>query len=323
MPKEEMLTTQAGEKRPVLVTGAAGFVASHLVRRLLRDGYRVAVLIKKDTNTARIADVLSQLAIVYDDFSDQEQLTAKMRALNPSGVFHLAGAMIQSGVGATEDELIKVNTLGTVHLVKALEGVDYDFFVNTGSFLEYGTHELPLRESDICEPTEAYSVSKLAAALYCQAMARSTRKPIVTLRIFSAYGPEMQKGKLFYEVVRRALRNEDIVLTEPETSRDFIFIDDIVDLWLEAAEKAGPLAGQIFNAASGKATTFKELVERVVKVTGSKSVAKWGAVKSIVYDAGCMEANMEKTFKTFSWRPKYGLDIGIQKMVDWLSRSDS
>lgn len=310
-------------KRPILVTGGAGFIGSHIVRRLLRDGRKVAVLIKETTDTARISDIISRVKIIYSDLGDYKHLKKLLSEANPRGVFHLAVSNIRSGVTAPEDELIKVNVAGTIHLVKALEEIDYKFFVNSGSYLEYGTKERPPREDDACEPIEIYALTKLAATLYCQSVAKSAGKPIVTFRIFSPYGPEMEAGRLVYEVVRRALKNEEISLTRPETSRDFINVHDIVDLYIEAMNKADALSGEIFNLGGGHAVTLKDLVENVLQQTGSKSAVKWGGAKDVSYDRGCQEANMEKTFAAFKWRPKIDMDAGIKEMIRWISSKRS
>lgn len=302
-------------ERPILVTGGAGFFGSHLVRRLLDLDYNVAVLIKNNTNTKRIVDILPRLTILHDDLADEGQLVKKLEALNPLGVFHLAGIKTKGGVGGPDDDFVQANLLGTMHLIKALNNIDYKFFIHSGTSFEYGVHDQPLTETDACDPVGVYAISKLAATLFCRAVAQNTGKPILIFRIFSLYGPSMDPGQLFYEVVSRALKNEEIILTKPEINRDFIFIEDLVDLYVESMDKADLLAGQIFNAGSGKTTTLMDLINRVLFLTGSESRIKWDEEKSSVYDRGCQEANMAKTFKTFSWRPNNELDSGILKIM--------
>jgi len=311
----------AGKK--ILVTGGAGFIGSHLVRRLLRDGCPVAVLTKEGSDLGRIEDILPRLEILYDDLSDPGRLQKLLSGIEPYGIFHCAALNVKSGVAAPEDDLIKVNIAGTVHLLKALEGIDYKFFINCGSYLEYGTKEKPFRETDVCEPVEIYALTKLAATLYCQTVARSSGKPIITFRIFNPYGPDMEPGRLVYEVVRRALKNEEIMLTRPEVSRDFNFIDDLVDLFVEAMDKASARKGEIFNAGNGVVTTIEDLVGLALRITGSKSAVKWGGAKDVAYDRGCQEADMEKTLSAFRWRPKYDIEAGIKKMAEWFASRET
>jgi len=325
------VTNENGKK--ILVTGGAGFIGSHLARRLLIDGYSVAVLTREGTDLYRIKDLLSvygssgngkeknRLTIIQSDLSDLEDLKEKIQITNPSGVFHCAASNIKSGVAAPEEDLIRVNVLGVIHLIKALEGVDYKFFVNCGSYLEYGTHQDPLQESHQCSPLEIYAITKLTATLYCQSVAKNRGLPILTFRIFSPYGPDMEPGRLFYEVVKKAHTNQEIKLTKPETSRDFIFIDDIVDIFIKAIDKAGSLKGEIFNLGYGHAETIQSLVSSVFKNTASQSKVIWGGAKDVAYDQGCQEANMKKTFSASNWEPSYNLDAGVEKMISWIKSS--
>lgn len=302
----------------ILVTGGAGFIGARLVRRLVEQGQPVALLIRPNTDLPRIRDLLPRVRLAAADLTDRNALEGIVRKMEPVGVFHLATANMQSGVAGPDEELVRTNVMGTVNLLAALQHTNYHFFVNTGSFLEYGLPERPAREADRCEPIELQSVTKLAAALHCQAVARRDKKPIVTLRVFSPYGPGMQRGRLLEAMISRALRNEDIPMTEPRISRDFIFVDDIVDLYLEAMERAGELRGEMFNAGTGVKTTLAELAELVLRMTGSRSKLQWHALPRVSYDSPHWEADMAKTFAQFTWRPKHSLETGLRETITWV-----
>lgn len=302
-----------------MITGGAGFIGSHLVRRLLKEGSNVFILTRKTTNLSRLKDILPQIKIIYDDLSDPIRLKKSLSEANPFGVFHCAASNIKSGVSAPESDLVKVNLLGTINLLNALKETDYKFFINCGTLVEYGTKNHPPKETDRCEPVEAYALSKLAATLYSQAIAKSEGRPIITFRLFTPYGPGMEEGRLIYEVVKRALENREIVLTQPEVNRDFIFIDDVIDLYLEAMEKAKSLGGEIFNLGSSQAVTLKELVKLVINLTNSQSEIKWGSAQEVSYDRACWQADMRKSFRSFSWRPHFELKTGIHRMIEWFT----
>lgn len=302
----------------ILITGAAGFIGSHLVRRLVKDGHEVHVILREKSNTHRINDLLPQLNIHRGDLADNEFLRKLTEKIKPRGVFHLAAATIMSGVMASSEEVIRTNIAGSVNLIDALNGVDYDYFINTGSFSEYGFKDRPIKESDICEPIELYSITKLAQTLYSQTSARIKDKPILTFRLFTPYGPAVQKGRLIYNVIYNALRNQEISLTRPSVARDFIYVDDLIELYLEAADRAKKLKGEIFNAGSGVKTSLKELAGKAIKISGSKSGINWGAFPPVYYDSDKWQADMTKTFSKFNWRPKYDLDAGLAKTTDWL-----
>ncbi len=301
----------------ILITGAAGFIGSHLVRRLVETDHGVSVLVKPDSNLARIEDVLPKLKCVEGDMLDLESIKRCIDQIQPSGIFHLAASNIQSGKTAGDEDVVRTNILGMKNLLVASIGLPYDFFIQTGSFLEYGMKTLPMRETDICEPTELYSMTKLAATLLGQAIGRTKGKPIVSFRIFTPYGPAMQKGRLVEQVISRALKNEEIPLTKPEVTRDFIYVSDIVDLLIEGMTKGKEHPGEIFNAGGGRAVSLQELTDEVLRQTASKSIVRWNAFPAVLYDTATCQADMKKTQEIFVWRPKHSLQEGIRETVEW------
>ncbi len=307
-------------KKKIIVTGGYGFIGSHMVRSLVNDGHEVVVFTKKDSNPERVKDLLPKLTVIDEDLTDKARLTQLMKELKPNGVFHYAASNIQSGVTAADEEVVGTNIVGLANLLNSLEQVDYDFFINIGSFLECGIQDHPLREDDLAKPVDLYAISKLGGTLYCQAVGKKSKKPVVTLRLMTPYGLQMQSGRLMFEMVNKALKGEEIELNDPKTSRDFLYIDDIIELNLEVAANARELCGEIFYMGSGKATTLGELSDMVLKKTNSKSTIKWGRFKKLGYDSDMWVADMTKTFGTFKWRPKVGLEEGIDKMIEWLKK---
>lgn len=308
--------------KKIIVTGGYGFIGSHMVRRLVNDGHEVVLFVKKSSNPARVADLLPKVTCIDEDLKDKEHLAEVIAKIKPSGVFHFAASNIQTGVAADDDEVMRTNVVGLSNLLNALAAVDYDFFINIGSFLECGIQDHPLRESDFPQPMDVYSISKLAGTLLGQATAKKNKKPIITLRLMTPYGPQMQKGRLVYEVVRKALAGEDIQLTRPTVGRDFLYIDDIIDLCLEAAKKARKLGGEVFYMGSGKQTNLGALADLVLAKTGSQSKINWGAFKNVAYDSDIWVADMSKTFGAFKWRPKVKLDEGLDKVIEWCKAFD-
>ncbi|MEK7090421.1 MAG: NAD-dependent epimerase/dehydratase family protein [Patescibacteria group bacterium] len=302
----------------ILITGAGGFIGSHLTQKLIEGGNEVHVILREKSDPWRINNLLPRLKVYFGDLADAEFLRKTVKKINPQGIFHLATSTIMSGVRAPNEEVIRTNIIGSANLIDALDSVDYEYFINTGSFSECGLKDRPIKESDVCEPAELYSITKLAQTLYGQAIARTKNKPILTFRIFTPYGPAIQKGRLIYNMIYRAIHDQEINLTEPSIVRDFIYVDDIIELYLEAAGKVGNLKGEIFNAGSGTKTSFGDLADKILEITGSKSKINWGAFPPVHYDSDKWQADMAKTFSKFNWRPKYDLDKGLAKTVDWL-----
>jgi nucleoside-diphosphate-sugar epimerase len=301
--------------KTILVTGGAGFIGSHLVKRLIKDGHDIHLLLRKDTNCFRIQDEFKNLNCHHVNLLDREGIHETIKIIKPHGVFHLAASNIASGVTASDEEVLNTNIIGFKNLVDGVNSLDYEFFVNTGSFMEYGPKDGPVEENSICEPTELYSISKLSATLYGQAMAKKFSKPIITFRLFTPYGPAVQPGRLVYEVVNRALSGTSIEVSNRDVARDFVFVEDIIDLYILAIEKASEFSGQIFNLGSGQAVSIGELVEKVIEKTVSVSKILWGNKPLLAYDSKLWQANMNKTSQAFAWVPKYTLDNGLEKTI--------
>ena len=291
------------EKR-ILVTGGTGFIGSNLVKRLLKEGAEVFVLARESSNFGRLNEVLGKVRFRISDLSDAAGLKKIVQEVKPDGVFHLGATTIMSGFIAEQKMIKEVNVLGTKNLLEALSGIDYDFFINTSTFTENADDD--------------YAKSKREAAEFCINYAKKNAKPIVTLRLFTPYGPFIQKGRLIFNVLKKAMIGEDIEMTSPGVSRDFIYIDDLVDLYFTAAECAKENIGEAFNAGSGVKTTLKEVVDSAISITNSQSKVHWGTLPVVSYDSFDIQADISKTISCLGWKPKTSFEEGLKKTYEWL-----
>jgi nucleoside-diphosphate-sugar epimerase len=301
----------------VLVTGATGFVGANLVRRLLQRDYDVHIITRASSNKWRLADILSKLSDYTVDLSQPRKLRTLIRQVKPDVIFHLAASGIYSGVQLSERKLIEINFSGTVNLVNACQDIDYKCFVNTGSSSEYGPKRHPMKETDVCEPITMYGITKCAATLYGGSIAKTKDKPIIGFRLFSPYGPYDDKSRLVVYSIVNALQNKDLNLANPEAVRDYIYVEDVVDLYMRSIDRAYELKGEVFNAGSGSQTTISSIVSKVIEFTQSKSNVNWQAVKGRGWDTQRWEADIEKTSKTFNWKPTYDIEKGLKRTIDW------
>lgn len=306
--------------RTILVTGGAGFIGARLVRQLVAGGHTVALITRANTDLSRIRDLLPRVRHVTGDLADRAAVRELVRVMRPAGVFHLAASVVMSGQLAPTHEVINTNFLGTVNLLDAAAEAGCGFFVQAGSSFEYGIVTHPLAEDDHCRPVELYGVTKLAATRYGQALALVKELPVLTLRLFTPYGPGIQQGRLVERVVSAALAGAPLALTDPRVTRDFIFVDDVVAAFVEAARLAPSHRGEVFNVGSGTAATLAQLVALVQSQTGSQSEVRWHTAASPPYDRGYWCADMRKTFAAFSWRPRTDLAAGMAEFISWCRR---
>ncbi len=298
------------------VTGGHGFIGSHLVQKLVDQKHDVTILTRDTADLWRVKDLLPRIQQISGDLRSKEDMQRCISSVQPDAVFHLAVSNMQSGVRASNEEVIDSNLLGTANLLEAVQQESSATFIQTGSFLEYGKKDTPMKETDLCNPGELYSITKLASTLLAQSLG-SDKKPTLTFRVFTPYGPGMQKGRLVEQVITRALRGEDILLTEPSITRDCIYAPDLAELLIAGMEKASLYPGQVFNAGSGKAMTLETLVQTVLTLTGSTSEVRWHALPTVAYDTTLCQADMEKTLSAFPWRPAHDLNAGLQATIDW------
>lgn len=308
--------------REVLVTGATGFVGSNLVRRLISQNFQVHILIRKTSKPGRISDISTKLKTYEVDLVEAVKLKKIVQKINPKIIFHLAAKSIFSSQKEdNHQEIIKSNFLGTVNLIQALQDVDYQCFANIGSSSEYGIKNHPMRESDVCQPVNVYGVSKLSSTVFAQMIANIYQKPIITLRLFSPFGPFDDQRRLIANTIVSALKNRDLFLTQPSVVRDYIFVDDVVNACLVCISKTSKFSEEIFNIGSGQQQTIGEVVTKITKLTNSKSRLLWGKLPVINLEPKIWQADLTKTEKLLGWKPKYSLDEGILKTVEWFKKN--
>ncbi len=303
------------EGKRILVTGATGFIGSHLVQRLVLEKAEVYALCRKDSNTWRIKDCLSRLEVVEGDITDKEGLISIVRQVRPQKCFHLAAY----GVNQPKPDLhqaIQTNVTGTVNLIQALPGVELECLVNFGTSYEYGSINGAISENSAVNPNNSYSTSKSAAWLFCNLFYKSAGVPIVTVRLFPVYGPFEEFGKLIPTTIVKALQNEELLLTSGEQERDYVFIDDVIDGCLRAAT-IRETVGQTINLGTGKAYSIKVIVTKCLALMGDPIKPVFGALPSRPNEVLSLYADTRKAGEILGWSSKVDLEEGLKKTIEW------
>jgi nucleoside-diphosphate-sugar epimerase len=302
-------------KNTFLITGASGFIGSVLLRRLVSQKQKVHLILRKESKSWRIADLMNKVTVHHSDLSNLSELTAIIKKVKPNIIYHLATNGAYS-YQSNANQIIETNILGTWNLLQACNTIDYDLFVNTGSSSEYGTKEFAMRETDIVEPNSYYAVTKCAQTLLCSHIAKQEHRPIVTIRPFSVYGPYEEPRRFVPTLMNALMFNKEMNLVTPETARDQIYVDDMVDAYLKICElRKNP--GEYFNIGTGVQSTLKEVVESAVKVTGKNAQFKWGTMEGRSWDTNNWVADISKARQLLKWTPKTTLEQGLKLTWDW------
>jgi nucleoside-diphosphate-sugar epimerase len=299
----------------ILVTGGSGFIGSHLIKRLVQMDTEVYVLTRSRSiiDNTRLRDVWKSLKIVNADIRNFDSLSL-LRKVEPEIIFHLA-AYHHVGDSFTHfSEALDTNCLGTANLLEALD--DYEHFIYTSTSEVYGFQSsVPFKEEMTPHPISPYAVGKYSGELYCL-MKYQMGYPITVLRPFNAYGPYQSVEAIIPEIMLDCLLERPIKVTEGKQTREFNYIDDLIDGFILAAQ-AKVAVGEIINLGNGQETSIRDLILKIIKLTNSKSKALFGALPYRPTEIWRMFCDNTKAKKILNWSPKIGLDEGLSKTIRW------
>ena len=302
----------------ILVTGGTGFVGSCLVRRLAGEGHEVHMLVRHSSNRWRLADVAGHVTEHYGDLADFEAVDNCVARVRPEVICHLAtygGFAFQQDARA----IVEANLLGTMNLLTACEKVGFRLFINTGSSSEYGEKRHAMSEGDLPEPVGVYGVSKVASTLYCRSEAAAKGLPVLTLRLFSPYGPWDDPQRLIPFAAVRLLEGEPPRLSSPASVRDYVYIDDVVDCYLSLISGTAVAAGDgIYNIGSGRQSSIGDVVAELERLAGTGVRAVWGERPVARPEPAVWMADISRAREQLGWEPRTGLQDGLAATVEWL-----
>ena len=274
LPRVHRSRGATGLKR-ALVTGAAGFVGANLARRLLADGHEVHLLDRPGSRHWRIDDLIGDVALHEADLEDGDLVTRSIEAARPDWIFHLAARGAYSWQGDAR-EILRVNVIGTANLLEAATRRGFEALVYAGTSSEYGFKDHAPAEDEAVWPVSPYAVAKVAATLLCRLFAQTSGNRLVTLRLYSTFGPWEEPGRLLPNLIMHGLAGKLPSLVSPDAAHDFMYVDDVVDAFLRAASAEAVEPDAIFNVGSGVQTTLAEVVAVVRRVLEVESRAGVG-----------------------------------------------
>ena len=236
--------------KKVLVTGAGGFIASHLVERLVGEGAQVRAFVRynsrNDVGMLRTVspDVFSQLEIMRGDLRDIEAVRNAVR--DSDTVFHLGALIAIPYSYVNPREVIDVNIMGTMNVLMAARDFGVRRVVHTSTSEVYGTAQyVPIDEAHPLQGQSPYSASKIGADKIAESFYRSFDVPVVTLRPFNTYGPRQSTRAVIPTIITQALTQDEVKLGSLEPSRDFTFVTDTANGFLRVAEADNVLGEEI------------------------------------------------------------------------------
>jgi UDP-N-acetylglucosamine/UDP-N-acetyl-alpha-D-glucosaminouronate 4-epimerase len=302
-----------------LVTGGAGFIGSNIVEELVRRGHHVAVL--DDLSTGKESNLSSVRAKIDFRAGSVTDLAALQSACDKMDyVIHLAARTSVPKSVLDPLESNRVNIDGTLNALVAARDSKVRRFVFAASSSAYGeTPTLPKVETMQPEPISPYGVTKYVGELYAQVFGRVYALENVSLRYFNVFGPRQDPTSQYSGVLSRfmlaVLKGEPpVVYGDGEQSRDFTYIDNVVDLTLRACEASGA-SGKVFNGGTGARITLNQVLKLLEKITGKRIPAK--QEKPREGDIRDSQADISQARKILGYEPGVGFEIGLQRTWEW------
>jgi len=304
--------------RRVLVTGAHGFLGSHLTASLLEQGYDVAILKREGSDLRRISHLMDRITAVNADLRDPDHILSAVRTAKPEAILHLAAFYAVEHTPAQVGIMVDTNVRGAVALLESARVEKTPLFVNTSTCTVYRELGTPRTEADPVAPQNLYDLTKAHAEEACRFYRNRFGVPSVTLRIFPPYGPGDNERRLIPSVIRHLQRGESPALTSGTQRWDFVHARDIAAAYLAvlaAPEQA--LQGELFNVATGDARTVREVVEQVRTLLGSATPLRWDAIPHRRNEIWLNSGNAEKIRAMLGWEPRVPLAEGLAGTVVW------
>ena len=306
-----------------LVTGGAGFIGSNIVDELLRRGHQVVVLDDLSTGKeSNLAHVRDRIELRIGTITDLPTVQACCKGADY--VIHLAArASVPKSVA---DPILSnsVNIDGTLNVLVAARDAKVRRYVFAASSSAYGeTPTLPKVETMQPQPISPYGVTKYAGELYAQVFSRVYGLETACLRYFNVFGPRQDPSSQYSGVLSRfmlaVLQNEPpTIFGDGEQSRDFTYIDNVVDETLRACEANGA-SGQVFNGGTGARITLNDVVKLLAKITGKKIQARYEPPRT--GDIRDSQADISLAGKILGYKPLVNFEDGLKRTWDWYRTS--
>jgi UDP-glucose 4-epimerase len=262
----------------VLVTGANGFIGSHLCDTLIKKDYKVIGLVFGDEKIIKHFKENKKIKLIRGDLTDFKGILKIFKKYKPKGVFHTAAVLPSSEEENNPFPFFEVNIKGTLNLLEACRLINTERFIYSSSMSIYGRKikYLPIDEKHPISPFNFYGLSKWQGEELAKFYNRKYNINIIILRYAGVYGSRKEKG-VVAKFIKNAIRNKPLrILTN--TSWDIIYVKDVVKANIWAFEKANKLKFQIINIGSGKEINIKDLAKRIIEIVASKSKIKYNKV---------------------------------------------
>lgn len=313
------------KNKDVVVTGAGGFIASHLTEELVRRGANVKAFVhynsRNDWGLLNLVekDVLEKVEILSGDITDP--FFVKNATKDVDIVFHLAALIGIPYSYVAPENYVNVNIKGTLNVLQAGLDNDVSKIVHTSTSETYGTAEYtPIDEAHPLKGQSPYSASKIGADKIAESYYRSFDLPVATIRPFNTFGPRQSARAIIPTIISQVLTKDEIHVGSLTPIRDLTFVKDTVNGFIEIGTSERSV-GEVINIGTGSGVSIGELLQRILTITGKEDIKvvedqnRIRPGKSEVMELIC---DNSKAKQLLEWSPEYTLDEGLTETIEWI-----
>jgi dTDP-glucose 4,6-dehydratase len=311
--------------RKVLVTGAGGFIGSHLVERLVALGASVRAMVHYNAlgswGWLDSSPVRKDVEVVAGDIADRDSVDASVKGMDV--VLHLGALIAIPYSYAAPESYVRINVQGTLNMLLAARAHGTARLVHTSTSEVYGTARfVPIGEDHPLQGQSPYSATKIAADKMVEAFHASFGVPAVTLRPFNTYGPRQSARAIIPTIITQALAGETIRLGNLHPTRDLTFVSDTVEGFIRAASVDAAI-GQTLNLGTGREISIGDLVRRIVERMGLEVKVEVAdeRLRPAASEVERLLSDNRKAREVLAWEPCVALDDGLDRTIAFLKRN--
>jgi NAD dependent epimerase/dehydratase len=310
-----------------VVTGAGGFIGSHLVEALVKKGARVSVFLHYNSRgdmgllESLPGEIVDELTVFWGDMKDPEALRRPVR--QSEIVFHLASLIAIPYSYVNPMDFVQANVVGTANLLNRCLECEVKKIVHTSTSEVYGTAlYTPMDESHPLQAQSPYAATKIAADKLAESYHRAFDLPVAIARPFNTYGPRQSARAVIPTIILQALNGETLNLGSLHPTRDLNFVDDTVSGLIAVAESEKSV-GEVINIGSGSEISIGDLARLIFSLLGKDVKIDWDdrRVRPEKSEVERLVCDNTKARKILGWQPQTGLEEGLKKTIEWFGEN--
>ena len=312
------------ENKRILVTGASGFIGSHVVERLVRLGAKVRAFVHYNSrNDWGLLELLQKETLEHIEVFPGDLTDAALVYKAVAGcqvVFHLGALIAIPYSYQAPQQFIDTNVKGTLNILQACLEEQVEKVIHTSTSETYGSAlYTPIDEEHPLQAQSPYAASKIAADKLVESFYCSFELPVTTIRPFNTYGPYQSARAVIPTIISQALSDNVIKLGALTPVRDLTFIEDTVSGFIRVAE-SGKSIGSVFNVGTGHGVTISELVRVILRIIGidKNVVADSERFRPAKSEVTVLVCDNTKAREILEWRPQYTLEQGLQHTIEYI-----